>query len=60
MVLVLRAIGAGTVHDDVDGAIGVAVVVVINGAVGVEELVGDVGQHRGAARGDMALGDLDE
>jgi hypothetical protein len=60
MVLVLRTIGARTAHDDVDGPVGVAVVVVINGAVRVEELVGDVGQDGGAARGDAALGDLDE
>ena len=30
------------------------------GAVGVEELIGDVGEDGGAARGDAALGDEDE
>ncbi len=32
----------------------------VNGAVGVEELVGDVGQDGGAARGDPAFGDEGE
>jgi hypothetical protein len=32
----------------------------VDGAVGMEELVGDVGQNGGATRGDAALGDLDE
>jgi len=40
--------------------VGVALVVVVDGAVGVEELIGDVGQDGGAARGDAALGDLDK
>jgi len=60
MVLVMGTIRARAVHDDSDGFVGMALVVVINGAVGVQELVGDVGQDGGAARGDMALGDLDE
>jgi hypothetical protein len=38
----------------------VTLVVVVDGAVGVQELVGDVGQDGGAARGDAALADLDE
>jgi hypothetical protein len=54
------AVGARAVADDGDGAVGVALVVVINGAVGVEELVGDVGQDGGVARGDAALGDEGE
>jgi hypothetical protein len=41
-------------------AVGVAFVVVINGAAGVEGLVGDVGQDGGAARGDAAFGDLEK
>jgi hypothetical protein len=32
----------------------------VDGAVGVEELVGDVGQDGGAARGDAAFGDKDQ
>ena len=32
----------------------------VDGAVGVEELVGDVTQDRGAARGDAALGNKDQ
>jgi hypothetical protein len=31
-----------------------------DGVVGVEELVGDVGEYGGAARGDAAFGDEDE
>jgi hypothetical protein len=54
----LGAIGAGdALHADGDGFAGVALVVVINGAVGMEELVGDVGQDGGTARGDAAFGD---
>jgi hypothetical protein len=49
--------GAGHIHDDVDVVVGVSLVVVVNGAVGVQELVGNVSQDRGAARGDAALGD---
>jgi hypothetical protein len=32
----------------------------VDGAVGMEELVGDVGQDGGAARGDAAFGDKDQ
>jgi len=32
----------------------------VNGAMAVEELVGDVGQDGGAARGDAAFGDKDQ
>jgi len=35
-------------------------VLAVDGAVGVEELVGDVGQDGGAARGDAAFGDENE
>jgi hypothetical protein len=60
MFVVLGTIGARTVHDDGDGAVGVALVVVVDGTVRVEELVGNVGQDGGAARGDAAFGDLDK
>ena len=54
--------GARAVHDDGDVVVvfGVALVVVVNGAVGVQELVGDVSQDGSAARGDAAFGDLEE
>src|ERR1700686_4609864 len=32
----------------------------VDGAVGMEELIGDVGQDGGTGRGDAALGDEDE
>jgi len=38
----------------------VALVVVVDGAVGMQELVGDVSQDGGAARGDAAFGDEGE
>ena len=38
----------------------VGVIFAVDGAVGVQELVGDVSQNGGAARGDAALGHLDE
>jgi hypothetical protein len=60
MVLVPGAVGAGHVEDDVDGFVGVALVVVVDGAVRVQELVGDVSQDGGAAWGDAAFGDLDK
>jgi hypothetical protein len=37
--------------------LGLEVVIAGDGAVGMEELVGDVGQDRGAARGDGTFGD---
>jgi len=51
--------GAGHIHDDVDVVV-VGVIFAVDGAVGVQELVGDVSQNGGAARGDAALGHLDE
>jgi hypothetical protein len=61
MVFVLRAIGARSVHDDGDGFVaGVALVVVINRAVRMQELVGNVSQDGGAARGDAAFRDEGE
>jgi hypothetical protein len=60
MFVVLGTIGARTVQDDGDGAVGVALVVVVDGAVGVQELVGDVGQDGCAARRDAAFGDEGE
>ena len=40
--------------------LGLEVVIEGDGAMGVEELVGDVGQDGGAARGDAAFGDEDK
>jgi hypothetical protein len=40
--------------------LGVAGQFLINGAMGMQELVGDVGEHSGAPRRDAALGDQDE
>ena len=60
IVLVPRAAQAGHIYDDADVAVGVALVVVIDGAMGVQELVGDIGQDGSAARGDAALGDKDK
>ncbi len=58
MVVVLGAVWArGVVPDDGDGLL---VDFAVDGAVGVQELVGDVGQNGGAARGDPAFGHLDE
>jgi hypothetical protein len=37
--------------------LGLEVVIAGDGAVGMEELVGDVGQDRSAARGDGTFGD---
>ena len=37
--------------------LGLEVVIAGDGAMGVEELVGDVGEDGGAARGDGAFGD---
>jgi hypothetical protein len=57
-----RVAGAGDITGLEPGRVGVfelEKVFAIDGAVGVEELVGDVGEHGGAAGGDAAFGDED-
>src|SRR5216683_106857 len=57
-----RVAGAGDITGLEAGRVGVfelEKVFAIDGAVGVEELVGDVGEHGGAAGGDAAFGDED-
>ncbi len=58
-----RAVGGigpvAEVENRLAALLGLEVVIEGDGAVGVEELVGDVGQDGGAARGDAALGDED-
>jgi hypothetical protein len=51
---------AGHVEDDFLGLVVFDLGFQDDGAVGVEELVGDVGQDGGAARGDAAFGDKDQ
>jgi len=51
---------AGHVEDDFLGLVVFGLGFQDNGAVGVEELVGDVGQDGGAARRDAAFGDKDQ
>src|SRR6266852_4544755 len=51
------AFGARQIHDDF---LGLVVRFFLDGAVGVQELVGDVSEDGGAARPDAALGDLNE
>ena len=48
---------AGHVKDDFLGLVGDGIGFEGDAAVGVEELVGDVGQDEGAAREDAAFGD---
>ena len=56
---VVRLVAVGTRHIDDDslGLVADGVGFVGDGTVGVEELVGDVGQDSGAARGDGTFGD---
>src|SRR5712664_2380010 len=57
-----RVAGAGDITGLEAGRVGVfelEKVFAIDGAVGVEKLVGDVGEHGGAAGGDAAFGDED-
>ncbi len=57
-----RVAGAGDIAGLEAGRVGVfelEKVFAIDGAVGVGELVGDVGEHGGAAGGDAAFGDED-
>src|SRR5713226_5805320 len=54
------ALGAGHVEDDFLGLVVCGLGFEDDGAVGVEELVGDVGQDGGAAGGDAAFGDEGE
>ena len=58
----MLARAAGKIAEvDGEGAVcKVASVLAVDGVVGVEELVGDVGEDGGAARGDAAFGDEDE
>jgi hypothetical protein len=51
------AFRARKVEDDL---LGLGVEFAVDGAVGVENLIGDVGHDGGAARSDAALGDEDE
>jgi len=50
------ALGARHIVDDSDGLFVGGIGFEEDGAVGVEELVGDVGKDRGATRGDAAFG----
>ena len=50
------ALGARHIVDDSDGLFVGGIGFEDDGAVGVEELVGDVSEDRGAARGDAAFG----
>jgi len=54
------AIGARHIDDDSLGLVVARVCFAGDSAVGVEELVGDVGEHGGAAWGDAAFGDESE
>ena len=54
------AIGARHIDDDFLGFIVLNAAFAVDGAVGVEELVGDIAEDGGAARGDAAFGDEDE
>src|SRR5713226_7288465 len=53
----MGAVWARGVPDDGDGLL---IDFAVDGAVGVQELVGDVSQNGGATRGDAAFGHLDE
>src|SRR5260370_23660386 len=53
-------VGAGHVDDDALVLVVARVCFAGDSAVGVEELVGDVGEHGGAAWGDAAFGDESE
>ena len=59
-----RAVGGigpvAEVENRLAAMLGLEVVIEGDGAVGVEELVGDVGQDGGAARGDATFGDEDK
>jgi len=59
-----RAVGGirpvAEVENRLAAMLGLEVVIEGDGAMGVEELVGDVGQDGGAARGDAAFGDEDK
>jgi hypothetical protein len=54
------AIGSRQIHDDSHGFVVLDAIFRVDGSVRVEELVGDVSENRGAARGDAAFGHLDE
>jgi hypothetical protein len=54
------AVGARHIDDDALGLVVARVCFAGDSAVGVEELVGDVGEHGGAAWGDTAFGDESE
>ncbi len=51
------AVGARHIEDELLGLVAGGIGFAGDGAVGVEELVGDVGEDGGAAGGDGALGD---
>jgi hypothetical protein len=54
------ALGARHFEDNLLRHISLSIVFAFNGAVKVEELVGDVGEDGGAARGHAAFGDEDQ
>jgi len=58
--VLLVAIGARHIEDELLGLVAYRIGFTGDGTVGVEELVGDVGEDGGAARGDAAFGDKDE
>jgi hypothetical protein len=60
MRFMLVALGARHIEDNLLRLVGLGILLAFDGAVGVEELVGDVGKDGGAARGDAAFGDEDQ
>src|SRR5712691_7947398 len=60
MGFMLVALGARQIEDNLLWLFGLSILFALDGAVGVEELVGDVGQDGGAAGGDAAFGDEDQ
>src|SRR5712691_7674620 len=60
MGFMLVALGARQIEDNLLWLFGLSILFALDGAVGVEELVGDIGKDGGAARGDAAFGDEDQ
>jgi len=54
------AFRARQIHDDFLGLVVQFLFFLLDGAVGMQELVGDVGENGGAPRGHAAFGRLDE
>src|SRR5712692_1135844 len=60
MGFMLVALGARQIEDNLLWLFGLSILFALDGAVGVEELVGDIGKDGGAAGGDAAFGDEDQ